>query len=94
MKKQTGKGLTILEALIVILASVILLWVIVPVFLVRYGYKDAGIMVVTEGNKMHLNTEDGVLRSRIKNVTKPILIDSGSAPKEIPTLPAKPSIRE
>lgn len=94
MKNKSEKGLTILEALIVILTSVFLLWVIIPVLLVRYGYKDAGIMVVTEGVKNDLTTDNELLRSRIKTISKPIVIDSGSPAKEAPVLPVRPKLNE
>lgn len=89
MNQSTKSGLTILESLIVIFASILLLWVVLPVLLVRYGYKEAGIMVATEASKTIENADEALLQSRIKDVEKPTVIKSILPPKEAPSLPAR-----
>lgn len=65
---------------------VILLWIVVPVCMVRLGYKEAGAMVVTEGDKAPeykgLPVDPSVMKPRIENLPKPaVLPDSQLLPR-------------
>ncbi|WP_395731834.1 hypothetical protein [Prosthecobacter sp.] len=88
---KNRSGLTILEALVVLVASIILLWIVIPVGMVRLGWKEAGVMVVTEGDKAPEYKgeplEDSILKPRVDEIPKPrILPDS----KTVPPVPATP----
>jgi hypothetical protein len=90
---KNRSGLTILEALVVMTVCVVLLWIVIPVGMVRLGWKDAGTMVVTEGDKAPeyegepLDLE--VLKPRVDKMQKPRLLpDSHYVPKA-PNTPLK-----
>lgn len=87
-------GLTILESLIVLLVCVILAWVVVPIALVRMGWKEAGAMVVTEGDKAPVSKgpqlDPKVLKPRVEGVEVPQVIVPGAEKlKPPPSLPEK-----
>lgn len=44
-------GMTVMESVVLLLLCGILAWVVVPILMIRMGWKDAGAMVVTEGDK-------------------------------------------
>jgi hypothetical protein len=72
---------------------VILLWIVVPVGMVRLGYKQAGAMVVTEGDRAPVYkgppVDPSVMKPRMENLPKPrVLPDSQFLPKA-PTTPKK-----
>ena len=92
---QNQKGLTILESLAVMAVSVGLLWVAVPVLMVRLGYKDAGTMVVTEGDKAPDYKGEplppDVLKPRVEISPKfKIIGGDHDSPSPPPALPKKP----
>ncbi len=68
-------GLTILESLVVILICIALLWVAVPILMIRMGWKDAGAMVVTEGDKApQFESTPMLLKPRVGEIEKPKLV--------------------
>lgn len=90
---KNRSGLTILEALVVMAVCIILLWIVVPVGMVRLGWKEAGKMVVTEGDKAPEYKgeplEPDALKHRVNELPKPrVLPDSQFLPKA-PNTPAK-----
>lgn len=90
---KNSRGLTILESLVVIMVCVILLWVVVPVAMVRLGWKEAGAMVVTEGDKAPeykgtpLNPD--VMKPRLENLPKPAVLPDSQFVPRAPTPPKK-----
>lgn len=85
-------GLTVLESLVVMAVCLILLWVVVPVSLVRLGYQKAGVMVVTDGDKapeyIGQALDPDVLKPRVTEVQRPrVLPDSQTVPS--PPVPPK-----
>lgn len=92
---KNSTGLTILESLVVMTVCVILLWVVVPVLMVRLGYKEAGAMVVTEGDRAPEYRgppiDPSVMKPRLDNLPKPeVLPDSQFLPKAPVTPQKKP----
>jgi hypothetical protein len=90
---KNRSGLTILESLAVMAICVVLLWIVVPVGMVRLGWKEAGAMVVTEGDKAPeykgAPIDPKLLKPRVEEIQKPrVLHDSQFLPKA-PTTPAK-----
>lgn len=90
---KNSRGLTILESLVVMAVCVILLWIVVPVTLVRLGYWEAGAMVVTEGDKAPefkgVPVDPDVMKPRLENLARPaVLPDSQNIPKA-PNAPKK-----
>lgn len=85
-------GLTVLESLVVMLICITLLWVAIPVFMVREGWKEAGSMVVTEGDKAPKNGrapfDPEILKPRVQKIEPEEVITSG--PKEQPVGPGLP----
>jgi hypothetical protein len=85
-------GLTLLESLVVMLICIILLWVVIPVVLVREGWKEAGSMVVTEGDKAPENRraplDPEILKPRVKKMEPDEVITSGST--DLPVAPGLP----
>ena len=71
-------GLTILESLIVLLVCAILGWIVVPIVMVRMGWKEAGAMVVTEGDKAPVSQgpqlDPKVFRPRVEEIEVPQVI--------------------
>ena len=90
---KSSSGLTILESLVVMAVCVILLWIVVPVCLVRLGYKQAGAMVVTEGDKAPVyegtSLNPDVLKPRIENLPKPLVMPESQFLPKVPTTPKK-----
>lgn len=91
---KNRSGLTILEALVVMTASVVLLWIVIPVGMVRLGWKKAGAMVVTEGDKAPEYKgeplDSDVFKPRVLEIEKPrVLPDSQFVPKAPNTPPKK-----
>ncbi|MFZ2276469.1 MAG: hypothetical protein WAW39_01670 [Prosthecobacter sp.] len=91
---KNRSGLTILEALVVMTVSIVLLWIVIPVGMVRLGWKEAGSMVVTEGDKAPeykgVPLELDVLKPRVDEVQKPrVLPDSQFVPRAPNTPPKK-----
>ncbi len=88
---KNRSGLTILEALVVMAVCVVLLWIVIPVGMVRLGWKEAGAMVVTEGDKAPEYKDEplelDVLKPRVDEMQKPrVLPDS----QYVPTAPNTP----
>lgn len=68
-------GLTVLESLVVILICIALLWVAVPILMIRMGWKDAGAMVVKEGDKApQFEGAPMVLKPRVGEIETPKLV--------------------
>lgn len=91
---KNRSGLTILEALVVMTVCIVLLWIVVPVGMVRLGWKEAGAMVVTEGDKAPeykgAPLDLKVMRPRVDEIQKPrVLPDSQFTPKAPNTPPKK-----
>ena len=90
---KNKKGLTILESLVVMAVCIILLWIVVPVAMVRLGWKEAGAMVVTEGDKAP--DDKGVplppdaLKPRVEEVQKPRVLQDSQFLRPAPTTPKK-----
>ena len=87
-------GLTILESLAVMAICLVLLWIVVPVGMVRLGWKEAGAMVVTEGDKAPeykgAPLDPNLLKPRVDEIQKPrVLPDSQFLPKAPNTPPKK-----
>ncbi|OYW75811.1 MAG: hypothetical protein B7Z37_11505 [Verrucomicrobia bacterium 12-59-8] len=90
---KNSSGLTILESLVVMTVCVVLLWVVVPVGMVRFGYKEAGVMVVTDGDKAPEYKgppmDPDVLKPRVKELPMPrVLPDTQFLPTP-PIIPPK-----
>ena len=88
------RGLTILESLAVMAICLVLLWIVVPVGMVRLGWKEAGAMVVTEGDKAPeykgAPLDPNLLKPRVDEIQKPrVLPDSQFLPKAPNTPPKK-----
>jgi hypothetical protein len=92
-------GLTILESLVLMTVCIVLLWVSIPIVMVRLGWKDVGAMVVTEGDKAPdykgVPLDPSVLQPRVKEIEKPVIVvpDAGFLPKP-PSEPAKKRLLE
>ncbi|MBB5030492.1 hypothetical protein [Prosthecobacter vanneervenii] len=91
---KNRSGLTILEALVVMTVSIVLLWIVIPVSMVRLGWKEAGAMVVTEGDKAPEYQGEplslDVLKPRVDDLQKPrVLPDSQFVPRAPNTPPKK-----
>lgn len=90
---KNSSGLTILESLVVMAVCVILLWIVVPVCMVRLGYKEAGAMVVTEGDKAPeykgAPVDPNVLKPRMENLPKPAVMPDSQFLPQAPTTPKK-----
>jgi hypothetical protein len=90
---KNNSGLTILESIVVMAVCVLLIWIVVPVCMVRFGFMEAGVMVVTEGDKAPEYKggaiDPDVMKPRFENLPKPaVLPDSQFIPRPPPT-PAK-----
>lgn len=89
------KGLTILESLVVMVVCVLLLWIVIPVCMVRLGWKEAGAMVVTEGDKAPEYKgeplDPDILKPRVDNVTKPRVLPENQTLPKAPNTPPKKS---
>jgi hypothetical protein len=94
---KNSSGLTILESLVVMTVCVVLLWVVVPVGMVRFGYKEAGAMVVTEGDKAPeykgppINPD--VMKPRVDGVPKPRVLPDGQFIPRAPVPPKQESLK-
>ena len=77
-------GMTMLESVVLLLLCAILAWVVVPILMIRIGWKDAGAMVVTEGDKAPEFTGEPI----DPQVLKPRVEIS------VPTVPVKPPLGE
>lgn len=86
--KEKRRGLTIFESVVLIVTCAVLLWVIVPVLLVRGGFKEAGAMVVNEGEASASTPDKSVLESRITVPPKREVIANDKDPAP-PTLPKR-----
>lgn len=90
---KNHRGLTILESLVVMAVCIILLWIVVPVGMVRLGWKEAGAMVVTEGDKAP--DDKGVplppdaLKPRLDDIKKPRVLEDSQFLRPAPNTPAK-----
>lgn len=90
---KNSSGLTILESLVVMAVCVILLWIVVPVCMVRFGWKEAGVMVVTEGDKAPayegapLNPD--AMKPRLEKLPKPAVMPESQFLPPFPTPPKK-----
>lgn len=90
---KNHQGLTILESLVVMAVCIILLWIVVPVGMVRMGWKEAGTMVVTEGDKAP--DDKGValppdaLKPRVQEIQKPRVLQDNQFLRSAPNTPAK-----
>lgn len=86
-------GLTILEALVVMAVCIILLWIVIPVGMVRLGWKEAGDMVVTEGDKAPeykgAPTDPDVLKPRVDEIQKPRILPESQILPKAPVTPKK-----
>jgi hypothetical protein len=87
---KNNNGLTILESIVVMTTCLILLWTVVPVCMVRLGYKEAGAMVVTEGDKAPEykgpEIDSSVMKPRLENLPRPaVMPDSQLLPAAPPT---------
>lgn len=75
---KSSSGLTILESLVVMAVCLILLWIVLPIGLIRMGYKKAGVMVVTDGDKAPEYQGDAldpdVLKPRVHKIPKTIVL--------------------
>ncbi len=94
---KNRSGLTILEALVVMAVCVVLLWIVIPVGMVRLGWKEAGAMVVTEGDKAPeykgVPIDPQLLKPRVDEIEKPrVLPDSQFIPKAPNTPPKKSNL--
>lgn len=90
---KNSRGLTILESLVVMTVCVILLWIVVPVLMVRLGYKEAGAMVVTEGDKAPEykgpEVDPSVMKPRVENLPKPAVLPDSQFIPMAPITPKK-----
>jgi len=90
---KNSSGLTILESLVVMAVCVILLWIVVPVCMVRLGYWEAGEMVVTEGDKAPESKgtplDPDVLKQRLENLPRPAEMPESQYLPKAPTTPPK-----
>lgn len=89
--RKNSLGLTVLESLVVMAVCVVLLWVVVPVAMVRLGYKEAGSMVVIDNDKApegnHPQIDSTVMKPRVDDIVRPrVLPDS----QEVPRAPVAP----
>lgn len=86
-------GLTILESLVLLLVCIVLLWVSVPIVMVRMGWKEAGAMVVTDGDRAPdykgAPLDPAVLQPRLRNIQKPEIVIPG--PEVLPAPPPGPA---
>lgn len=94
---KNRSGLTILEALVVMMVCIILMWVVIPVGMVRLGWKEAGAMVVTEGDKAPdfkgESIDPDILKPRVDKLQKPrVLPDNQFIPKAPVTPPKKSNL--
>lgn len=90
---KNSSGLTIVESLVVMAVCVILLWIVVPVAMVRLGYKEAGVMVVREGDRAPTDPgtllDPEVLKPRIENLPKPAVLPDSQFVPRAPVTPKK-----
>jgi hypothetical protein len=94
---KNSSGLTILESLVVMSVCLVLLWIVIPVSMVRFGWKEAGAMVVTEGDKAPEYKgeplDPQLLKPRVDDIKKPrVLPDSQFIPKAPNTPPKKSNL--
>lgn len=90
---KNHRGLTILESLVVMAVCIILLWIVVPVGMVRLGWKEAGAMVVTEGDKAPDDKgaplPPDALKPRLDDIKKPRVLEDSQFLRPAPNTPAK-----
>ena len=77
--------------------SVVLLWIVVPVGMVRLGYKEAGKMVVTQDDQAPEDNEHALppnaFKPRVDEIPKVrVLMDSQLVPKA-PSPPKQDPLR-
>jgi hypothetical protein len=75
---KNQSGLSLLESLAVIIVCVVLLWIVVPVAMVKLGIKEAGAMVVTDGDRAPefkgVPLDPEILKPRVEKVTRPDVV--------------------
>lgn len=95
---KNSSGLTILESLVVMAICVILLWIVVPVGMVRFGYKEKGAMVVTEGDSApenkDLNIDPDVFKPRVESIPKPAVLPESQFIPRPPVPPKQPAFEK
>lgn len=77
---------------------IVLLWVVVPVAMVRLGYKEAGRMVVREGDKAPddkgeaLNPE--MFKPRVEEIPKVRVLEDSQFVPRAPTPPKQDPLKQ
>ncbi len=88
--------MTVLESIVVMLLCVVIFWIVFPIAMVRLGWKEAGSMVVVDGDKAPQSSgpqlDPKILKPRVTGVEAPRVIEPG--PQSVGPSPTIPSARK